>query len=81
MKKLILSEEYLDRKVELGIPWNPLAVSTRLMEHCQKNLQTVSTWSCEKQSRGEVFSQHKAISSYTRETFHKSSIHGEKVVL
>ena len=74
MKKLTLSQELLDGKVELGIPWNPLAVSTRQMENCQIYLQSVSSWSDEKQSQSEISPHRKGTA---RETFSKINIYGE----
>ena len=74
MKKLTLSQELLDGKVELGIPWNPLTVSTRQMENCQIYLQSVSSWSDEKQSQSEISPHRKRT---PRETFSKSNIYGE----
>ena len=74
MKKLTLSQELLDGKVELGIPWNPFAVSTRQMENCQKCLQSVSSWSDEKQSQSEISPHRKGTA---RETFSKNNIYSE----
>ena len=74
MKKLTLSQELLDGKVELGIPWNPFAVSTRQMENCQKYLQSVSSWSDEKQTQSEIPPHRKRTA---RETFSKNNIYGE----
>ena len=74
MKQLTLSQEFLDGKVELGIPWNPLAGSTRQMENCQIYLQSVSSWSDEKQSQSEISPHRKRTA---RETFSKSNIYGE----
>ena len=74
MKKLTLSQEFLDGKVELGIPWNPLAGSTRQMENCQKYLWSVSSWSDEKQSQSEISPHRKRTA---RETFSKNNIYGE----
>ena len=74
MKKLTLSQELLDGKVELGIPWNPFAVSTRQMENCQIYLQSVSSWSDEKQSQSEISPHRKRT---PRETFSKNNIYGE----
>ena len=75
-KKLTLSEECLDGKLELGIPWDPLATSTAKMENCQKHLQSLSLWSREKEERGGRLDQHDAL-LYSKETFQKTSIHGE----
>ena len=75
IKKLILSEECLDGKLELGIPWNPLAMSTIEMENCQKNLYRLSLWSQDKKEQPELLERHKTL-SYSRETFQKSGIHG-----
>ena len=74
MKKLTLSQELLDGKVELGIPWNPLAGSTRQMENCQIYLRSVSSWSDEKQSQSEISPHRKGTA---RETFSKNNIYGE----
>lgn len=74
MKQLTLSQEFLDGKVELGIPWNPLAGSTRQMENCQIYLQSVSSWSDEKQSQSEISPHRKRTA---RETFSKNNIYGE----
>ncbi|XP_066015479.1 protein shortage in chiasmata 1 ortholog-like [Pocillopora verrucosa] len=74
MKKLTLSQELLDGKVELGIPWNPLAVSIRQMENCQIYLQSVSSWSDEKQSQSEISPHRKGTA---RETFSKNNIYDE----
>ena len=74
MKKLTLSQELLDGKVELGIPWNPFAVSTRQMENCQIYLRSVLSWSDEKQSQSEISPHRKGT---PRETFSKSNIYGE----
>lgn len=74
MKKLTLSQEFLDGKVELGIPWNPLAVSMRQMENFQIYLQSVSSWSDEKQSQSEISPHRKRTA---RETFSKNNIYGE----
>lgn len=75
IKKLILSEECLDGKLELGIPWNPLAVSTIEMENCRKNLHRLSSWSKDKEEQAEQLEEHKAL-LYSKETFQKSGIHG-----
>ena len=74
MKKLTLSQELLDGKVELGIPWNPFAVSTRQMENCQIYLRSVSSWNDEKQSQSEISPHRKRT---PRETFCKNNIYGE----
>lgn len=75
VKKLSLSEEYLDGKLELGIPWNPLAMSTIEMEKCQKNLHRLSSWSKDKEEQAGQLGGHKAL-SYSKETFQKSGIQG-----
>lgn len=75
IKKLILSEECLDGKLELGIPWDPLAISTTEMENCQRNLKSLSSWSKDKKEQGGQLDQNKTL-SYAKETFQKSSIHG-----
>ena len=74
-KKLILSEECLDGKLELGIPWNPIAMSTIEMENCQKNLHSLSSWSQDKKEQGRQLEGHKAL-SHSKETFQKRGIHG-----
>lgn len=76
IKKLTLSEECLEGKLELGIPWDPLAISTTKMENCQKNLQSLSLWSREKEEQGGRLEKQNAL-PYSKETFHKTSIHGE----
>lgn len=76
MKKLTLSEEGLEGKLELGIPWDPLAISTAKMESCQKNLQSLSSRSREKEEQSGRLDQHKAL-PYSKETFQKTSIHGQ----
>ena len=73
IKKLILTEECLDGKLELGLPWNPLAMSTIEMENCQKTLHRLSSWSKGKEEQAGQLNQHKALS---KETFKKSGIHG-----
>jgi len=78
IKKLILSKECLDGKLELGIPWNPLAMSTIEMENCQKNLHRLSSWSKDKEEQAGQLDRHKTL-SYSREKFQKSGIHGEDV--
>ena len=75
VKKLILSEECLDGNLELGIPWNPLAMSTIEMEKCQKNLHRLSSWSKDKEEQAGQLEGHITL-SYSRETFHKSGIQG-----
>lgn len=75
IKKLILSEECLDGKLELEIPWDPLVLSTANMENCQKTLHRLSSWSQDKKEQGGQLGQHKAL-SYSKETFQKSGIHG-----
>lgn len=75
VKKLILSEEYLDGKLELGIPWNPLAMSTIEMEKCQKKLHRLSSWSKDKEEQTGHFGELEALSC-SKETFQKSGIQG-----
>ena len=75
IKKLILSEECLDGKLELEIPWDPLVMSTANMENCQNALDRLSSWSQEKKEQGGQIDQHKAL-SYSKETFQKFGIHG-----
>ncbi|XP_020622658.1 uncharacterized protein LOC110060247, partial [Orbicella faveolata] len=75
IKKLILSKECLDGKLELGIPWNPLAMSTIEMENCRKNLHRLSSWSKDKEEQAGQLDRHKTL-SYSREKFQKSGIHG-----
>ena len=75
IKKLILSEECLEGKLELGIPWDPLAMSTENMENCHKTLHRLSSWSQDKKEQGGQLDQHKAL-SYSKETFQKFCIHG-----
>ncbi|KAJ7330603.1 hypothetical protein OS493_022218 [Desmophyllum pertusum] len=77
IKKLILPQECLDGNLELGIPWDPLAVSTSQMENCQKNLQSLTSWSRGKAEQGERLAQQKAL-SYSKETFHKTNIHDDE---
>lgn len=79
VKKLTLSEECLDGKLELGIPWDPLATSTAKMGNCQKNLQSLSLWCREKEEQGGPLDHHDAL-LYSKEAFHKTSIHGEDLV-
>ncbi|KAL9950980.1 hypothetical protein ACROYT_G043564 [Oculina patagonica] len=76
IKKLTLSEECLEGKLELGVPWDPLAISTTKMENCQKNLQSLSLWSREKEERGGRLAKQNAL-PYSKETFHKTSIHAD----
>ena len=75
IKKLILTEECLDGKLELGIPWNPLAMSTIEMENCQKNLHRLSSWIEDKEEQAGQLESHNTL-SYSRETFQKRGIHG-----
>ena len=74
MKKLTLSQELLDGKVDLSIPWISFAVSTRQMENCQIYLRSVSSWSDEKQTQSEISPHRKRTA---RETFSKNNIYGE----
>jgi len=75
MKKLTLSQECLDGKLELGIPWDPLATGATAMETCKKSLQRPSAWT-DKGEQGRTLATHREI-SHAPETFHKTSLQGE----
>ena len=72
IKKLTLSQECLDGKLELRIPWDPLAMSATAMETCHRNLQRLSVWS----EQHEPHKQQKAL-LHSGEAFHKTSLPGD----
>ena len=75
IKKLTLSQECLDGKLELGLPWDPLAISATAMETCQRNIQRLSVLSVQEE-QGETLCLHRAL-FHSGETFHRASLQGE----
>ena len=75
LKTLTLSQECVDGKLELGIPWDPLAMSATAMETCQRSLQRLSVWN-DKEEKAETPDLRRAL-SYAGETFDKISLQGE----
>lgn len=75
LKKLTFSQECVDGKLELGIPWDPLAMSATAMETCQRSLQRLSVWS-DKEEKAETPDLRRALSN-AGETFHKTSLQGK----
>lgn len=75
IKKFTLSQECLDGKLELGLPWDPLAISATAMETCQRNVQRLSVLSVQEE-QGETLGPHRAL-FHSAETFHKTSLRGE----
>ena len=76
MTKLSLVRECLDGKLELGLPWNPFAISAEDMETSRINLQRTVAISISEEQR-QILDQRKGAHFNSGEIFLKDRLFGK----